>query len=88
MDWIRGDLLWIRPSRECTGLIFVIRRRVGNAVKRNRLKRRLRRIASSSLLPVADVVVLARSAAAGSDFQSLSMEFARLASRLAVRLAR
>ncbi|HIG52610.1 MAG TPA: hypothetical protein EYQ18_01220 [Candidatus Handelsmanbacteria bacterium] len=58
MAWIRGQCLWIRSDRNGSGgqshrgaasrgQVFVVRRKLGNAVKRNRLKRRLRSICRS-----------------------------------------
>lgn len=82
MDWIRGPRLWIRRGREPGGVVFVIRRKLGKAVRRNKLKRRLRHICRQ--LPQADdsLVVLARPTAIDACFQDLRQELVELVSRL------
>jgi ribonuclease P protein component len=57
---------------ETTRFGFSISKRVGNAVVRNRIKRRLREVArSASVEEGFDVVIIARQNAATADFASL-----------------
>ena len=70
------------------GLIVPKHRQTG--VARNRLKRRLREIARTRLLPVlpsADVVVRARVEAYGAPFETLRRELERAAAQIARVLA-
>jgi ribonuclease P protein component len=57
-----------------------VSRKVGNAVTRNALRRRLKEVFYSALPEIPgnlDLVVSARPAAAGADFRELDEEFAR-----------
>lgn len=80
MAWIRGQRLWIRRGRESTGVIFVVRRKLGIAVKRNRLKRRLRHIFRQ--IPLEGIVILAQPPAIEARFRDLQEELYDLVSRL------
>lgn len=53
---------------------------VGNAVRRNRAKRRLRAAARQAQLPAVDLVVDARRAAIDAPFDALPAELERLSS--------
>jgi len=65
-----------------TRYAFAISRRVGNAVTRNRVKRRLREILRLSPLSEGfDIVIVARPAAAETDFQTLKTELTTLLKR-------
>ena len=65
-----------------TRYAFAISKRVGNAVTRNRVKRRLREILRLSALTQGhDIVIVARPAAAETDFQSLNTELMMLLKR-------
>ena len=62
-------------EQDLTRYAFTISRRVGNAVTRNLVKRRLREILRlSGLTEGFDIVLVARPAAAETDFQSLKTE--------------
>jgi ribonuclease P protein component len=74
---VQNDLTWTR-------LGFVVSKRVGNAVVRNRVRRRLREIVRSSGLKEGfDLVVSVRPEAATGGFQALKEE-----TRLLLRRAR
>lgn len=63
---------------------LAVSRRVGNAVERNRVKRRIRewfRAERASLPPRTDWVVIARDGAAALDAASVARELGELASR-------
>lgn len=78
MGWIRGPRLWIRPGREPDGLVLVMRKSLGTAVVRNRLKRRLR-AARLECPPVSGgIVVLPQPAAARARYRDLREELAEL----------
>ncbi len=62
-----------------------VSRKVGNAVTRNTVRRRLREVFHSSITAIPgslDLVVSARPAAAGATFEELSEEFARALRKL------
>jgi ribonuclease P protein component len=56
---------------------FAIGKRVGNAVVRNRLRRRLRALARQTDLPPGTYLVRAQPAAASLSFQELSVHLSR-----------
>ena len=61
---------------------FAVGRRVGNAVVRNRVKRRLREHLRQRILPENwDIVVAARPAAAGATYRELGQAMDELLSR-------
>ena len=63
---------------------IITSRRVGGAVERNRVRRRLREIVRADhahLLPGAWLVVIARSRAVGAEFAELREEWSRLVRR-------
>jgi ribonuclease P protein component len=65
-----------------TRYAFAISKRVGNAVTRNRIKRRLREVLRLSALTEGyDIVIVARPAAAETDFQALKTELTLLMKR-------
>ncbi len=87
MDWVRGRYLWIRCNREDRGQVFVVRRKLGNAVKRNRLKRRLRSICRSRLYFPCDLVVFCQPSAIKAPFADLERELDSLVAKLPIFLA-
>lgn len=76
----RGD-----DARACPARVgFVCSRRLGNAVARNRARRRLRealRVRSAHLRPGFDVVVVARPAVTLATFQEIGQSYERLLRR-------
>ena len=81
--WLKGQYLWVRIGRDGDqGVIFVIRRGLGKAVKRNRLKRRLRVVCREINTSVAPLVVLALPPAIDLSFQALQNELKDLFPRL------
>ena len=80
--WTKGQNLWIRRSREPTDFILVVRRKLGKAVERNRLKRRLRS-SHRSLLPAPGcLVIFPQPTAIHTPFHILREELHQLVSRL------
>jgi ribonuclease P protein component len=80
-----GRLIAVRSvvnEQPLTRYAFAISKRVGIAVTRNRVKRRLREILRlSGLAEGFDIVIVARPAAAEADFQSLKAELLTLLKR-------
>jgi len=71
------------PSSQRVRLGITVSRKVGDAVVRNRVKRRIRewfRRARAAMRPGIDLVVIARSAAAGRDARDLDTALCELAS--------
>ena len=87
MDWVRGRCFWIRCGREERGQIFVVRRKLGSAVKRNRLKRRLRSICRNRPYFPCDLVVFCQPSAIETPFADLERELDSLVAKLPVFLA-
>lgn len=82
MSWVRGPYLWVRRPQEESRLVLVLRRKLGTAVARNRLKRRLRHICRELPVGPAGLVVLAQPAAMEARFAALREELNRLLSGL------
>lgn len=82
MAWIRGRCFWIRCDREDRGQIVVVRRKLGNAVKRNRLKRRLRSICRSRPYFPRNLVVFCQPSAVEAPFADLERELDSLVASL------
>ncbi|MBM2812550.1 MAG: Ribonuclease protein component [Chloroflexi bacterium] len=84
MPWTKGHLVWVRVGRESTGVILVLRKSLGSAVVRNRLKRRLRHICRDlpRRSPTVSLVVFAQPAAASVAFGQLRDELTHLFSTL------
>jgi ribonuclease P protein component len=66
---------------------FITSRKIGNAVRRNRVRRRLREIVRKNqprLCGKIWIVIIAKTAAAGATFQALEDEWLRLAKRASI----
>jgi len=77
--------LALRNQVGTTRMGFTVTTKVGNAVVRNRIRRRLRELyrqRRASLPDGVDVVIVARASAPDADFQKLSRAFDQVASRL------
>jgi len=82
-DWIRGQLLWVRPGREAAGVVCVVRKSLGKAVVRNRVKRRLRHLYRDCEPVSGSVVILVRPGAVAASYMALGRELRALLARLA-----
>ncbi|MBT7913688.1 hypothetical protein HN588_07265, partial [Candidatus Bathyarchaeota archaeon] len=74
----KGERLWIRRGRESFGVVFAVRRKLGNAVKRNRLKRRLRVICRHMTPIDGGLVIFPQASAIKARFRDLEEELGRL----------
>lgn len=77
--------LALRNQLGTTRMGFTVSTKVGNAVVRNRIRRRLRELyrqRRAALPPGVDVVIVARTSAPSADFGGLSRAFDQIASRL------
>lgn len=73
-----------RPDREHAHFGFTTSRRVGNAVKRNLVRRRLRMIAREFAPQIGltcDVVTIARNSAVRAEYETLRQDWLRLAEK-------
>ena len=83
MPWSKGSLLWIRRGRAPSGAILILRKSLGTAVLRNRIRRRLRHICRHLPAPSSDrLVVLVQPSAADASFTALRTELTRLSRTL------
>jgi len=77
--------LALRNQLGTTRMGFTVSTKVGNAVVRNRIRRRLRELyrrRRAALPSGVDVVIVARTSAPSADFGGLSRAFDQIASRL------
>ena len=72
----------MRPGREESGVVLVVRKILGTAVDRNRLKRRLRSLCREWEGGGGSVVVMPQLSAEGASYADLGRELDELRSRL------
>jgi len=72
----------MRPGREESGVVLVVRKILGTAVDRNRLKRRLRSLCREWEGGGGSVVVMPQLSAKGASYADLGRELDELRSRL------
>ena len=83
MGWVKGQYLWIRIGRRGpAGVVFVVRRKLGKAVERNRLKRRLRSICRDEQALPESLVVFPQPSATRASYRRLKEELVELVPRL------
>lgn len=72
----------MRPGREAEGAVYVVRKALGPAVVRNKVKRRLRHLYRECGPVAGSVVVLVRPPAVRSSYAGLRQELSALLARL------
>ena len=83
MSWVKGGSLWVRHGREKQGTTIVVRRKLGNAVNRNRLRRRLRSLCLSNEKDIPQsLVIFCQPSATQTAFSELEQELKALLSKL------
>ena len=83
MSWVKGANLWVRQGREKQGTTIVVRRKLGNAVNRNRLRRRLRSLCLSNKKDIPQsLVIFCQPSATQTAFSELEQELKALLSKL------
>ena len=78
-----------RNGTHASRLGFTVSKKLGKAVVRNRVRRRLReiyRLQEAMLLPGYDIVIVARSAAVTAAFSALEASFRSVTEKLELRL--
>ena len=85
MNWVKGGSLWVRHGREKQGTTIVVRRKLGNAVNRNRLRRRLRSLCLKNKKDIPpSLVIFCQPSATQTAFSELEQELKALLSKLAL----
>lgn len=81
-------VLYARPNRTVTNRVGItVSKKLGHAVVRNRVRRRLReiyRLHEEQFAPGWDIVVVARSRCVGADFSSLTRAYLSLAAKAGI----
>ena len=81
-------VLYCRPNRTATNRVGITAsKKLGHAVVRNRVRRRLReiyRLNEDKFAPGWDIVVVARSRCIGADFQKLTQAYLSLAQKAGI----
>jgi len=85
-------VLYAKPNRTATNRVGITAgKKLGHAVVRNRVRRRLReiyRIHEDRFAPGWDIVVVARSRCVGADFRKLTHAYLSLAQKAGITKAR
>jgi ribonuclease P protein component len=88
--WLGDQLVGLKSCTNdlpCSRYGFIVSKRVGGAVVRNKVKRRLREILRSQLLkPGMDIIVSARARAAEADYETLGASVQALLARAGLLL--
>ena len=81
-------VLYAKPNRSATNRVGItVSKKLGHAVVRNRVRRRLReiyRLNEDRFAPGWDIVVVARSRCVGADFQKLTHAYLSLAQKAGI----
>jgi len=71
------SLRWLPTRRSEVRVGIVVSKKVGNAVVRNRVRRRLRELLRKTHLPSCDLMVIARPQAAAASYRELARDLAQ-----------
>ena len=81
-------VLYAKPNRSATNRVGItVSKKLGHAVVRNRVRRRLReiyRLNEDRFAPGWDIVVVARNRCVGADFQKLTRAYLSLAEKAGI----
>ena len=81
MSWIKGRHLWVRHGGQ-TADILVIRKSLGKAVVRNRLKRRLRSLCRERPGRPTHLVIFPQPSAVNATFRHLEVDLDAVLARM------